>query len=99
MSLFARFADRMAAIWSSAPWFGLCAVFVGGWICVGPIAGWNNDRWHLWLNSPTTALTFLGVYLLHNTQHRFERAQNERWVALLERLGIDDPVDDEGQQP
>lgn len=31
------------------------------------------------------------------TQERFERAQNERWRALLEHLGIDDPNHDDGQ--
>lgn len=98
MSRFDRFADWLAGIWASGAWFSICALFVAGWLVSGLYFGAGNETWHLWLNSPTTALTFLGVYALHNTQHRFEKAQNERWEALLEHLGIQDPVDDEGQK-
>ena len=100
MSWFDRFTDRIADWWSSAPWFGMCAIFVLGWTAGLVVTRqWNDPAYHLWLNSPTTALTFLGMFALHNTQHRFEKAQNERWAAVFAHLGIADPVDDEGQKP
>lgn len=99
MTKFDRFADWIADRWASAPWFVICVSFVFGWLSMGPLAGWNNDRWHLWLNSPTTALSFLGIFLLHNVQSRYERAANKRWRAIFERLEIDDPSDDPGQKP
>ncbi len=98
MTRFDRFADWLAKVWASGPWFALCVAFVAGWLASGFAAGFGNETWHLWLNSPTTALTFLGVYALHNTQHRFEKAQNARWARLYEEFGIADPVDDEGQR-
>lgn len=101
MSRFDAFADRVAHVWSQGWWFAICAAFILGWI-VGLVAGhrWTDDVYHLWLNSPTTALTFLGVFLLHNVQTRFEKATNERLAAILEGVeGLHDPVRDKGQKP
>lgn len=99
MKTFDRLADWIAEVWSTGWWFALCAAFVLGWI-VGLVARgqWNHDVYHLWLNSPTTALTFLGVFLLHNAQHRFEQATNQRLEAILEVTGVADPVTDRGQK-
>lgn len=100
MSAFDRFADRVADVWSRPWWFTACAGFVVGWV-IGLAFGrhYSSDVYHLWLNSPTTALTFLGVFLLHNSQKRFEDATNRRLQELLEKLsGASDPVEDEGQK-
>lgn len=98
--LFNRFTDWLAHIWAGAPWFAVCLTFVAGWLAYGAANQlWSDDTWHLALNSPTTALTFLGVFALHNGQRRFERATNKRLAAIGEAVGVGDPVDDEGQQP
>lgn len=99
MSSFDRFADAVAAVWAKPWWFAICSAFVVGWI-VGLVATqrWNDDVYHLWLNSPTTALTFVGVFLLHNEQSRFEKATNQRLEKLIEAVCGEDPVDDEGQK-
>lgn len=91
----------MGEAWASPWWFALCLVFTLGWVA-GLVEGgrWTDDVYHLWLNSPTTGLTFLGVFLLHNSTKRFEDATNARLQELIERLeGALDPVDDEGQKP
>jgi len=97
---FDRFADAVAHVWESPWWFAVCAAFVAGWIG-GLMATrqWNDSAYHLWLNSPTTALTFLGVFLLHNSTQRFERATNVRLEKIIEAVCGEDPVDDPGQKP
>lgn len=97
--MFDRFTDALARLWAGPLWFALCLAFVGGWLAYGALHGlWSDSVWHLSLNSPTTALTFLGVFALHNATTRFERATNRRLVALLEAVGIPDPVADPAQQ-
>lgn len=99
MNWFDRFADWVADQVAHAWFFTLCLGIVVGWLIGLPFRGWMNESWHLLLSSATTAPTFLLVALLHNTQHRAGKATNERFVRLEEHLGIDDPVDDEGQKP
>ncbi|WP_430464596.1 low affinity iron permease family protein [Tabrizicola sp.] len=48
----------------------LLALFViAGWIVTGPIFGFS-DTWQLVINTGTTIVTFLMVFLIQNTQNR-----------------------------
>lgn len=96
---FDRLADGVGEQVARSWFFAVCCAFILAWATLLPVQGWNNNVWHLWLNSPTTSVTFLLVALLHNNQHRFEQATNERLQALLEAAGVSDPVADPGQQP
>lgn len=99
MNWFSRFSDALARVWAGAPWFAFCLFALMAWLVYGVINSlWTDDVWHLALNSPTTGLTFLGLYALHNATARFEKATNRRLCALIESLGIPDPVLDEGQR-
>lgn len=54
MNRFDAFADWVGGVWASAWWFALCAAFVLGWVAGLIVTGkWNDDVYHLWLNSPT----------------------------------------------
>lgn len=99
MRAFDKFADWVAEHVAHAWFFSFCLGVVLGW-CGGLFHfGLENQLWHLALNSPTTAITFLLVALLHNTQHRFERAANQRFEAIIDAIeGAADPVEDEGQK-
>lgn len=93
MGLFDRFADWATTVVSRAPFFSLCAALVIGW-CIGlPFAGPKNQLYHLLLNSPTTAITFLLVALLENAQARFEKSTNKKLNAIADYLAdiSDDP--------
>lgn len=91
---FDTFSDFVAEHVSHAWFFFLCLIGVAAWIIGLPIAGWKNDIYHLMLNSPTTAITFLLVALLHNTQHRAERALHRK-LDLLMRFARDQCSDEE----
>lgn len=99
MSWFNRFADWVADQVAHAWFFSFCLGLVLAWLVGLPKAGPSNQLWHLVLNSPTTAITFLLVALLHNTQHRFEIAVNKRLIEIEKAVGVHDPVDDDGQKP
>lgn len=86
-TLFDDAASRVGAVVARAPFFALCATFVLGWLIGLPFAGWKSDIYHLFLNSPTTAITFLLVALLQNSTARFENSVNIKLNALAGAVG------------
>ncbi|HTQ82663.1 MAG TPA: low affinity iron permease family protein [Pseudolabrys sp.] len=66
---FARFAQGIAR-WSGHPAaFLLAAFIVLAWIVTGPVFDYS-DTWQLVINTGTTIITFLMVFLIQNTQNR-----------------------------
>src|SRR6186997_480620 len=49
--------------------FIICCVIVIVWAATGPIFGFS-DTWQLIINTGTTIVTFLMVFLIQNTQNR-----------------------------
>ena len=79
---FSRFASRMSQ-WVGAPWAFLAAVFViVVWLLTGPLFGFSTE-WQLYVNSATTVITFLMVFLIQNTQNRDARAIHLKLDELL----------------
>jgi low affinity Fe/Cu permease len=67
--LFRRIATRTAHGVGS-PWaFAIAAAVVIAWGCLGPVFGFS-DTWQLVINTGTTIVTFLMVFLIQNTQNR-----------------------------
>lgn len=79
-------AEAVSRQVSRAWFFALCASLVLGWVLLLPIQGMDNELWHLALNSPTTAVTFLMVALLQNSSQRFEDSVNVKLNAISEAL-------------
>ena len=66
---FLRFANHTARL-AGKPWtFLLCLFVVIVWAVTGPIFGFSAD-WQLVINTGTTIVTFLMVFLIQNTQNR-----------------------------
>ena len=66
---FSRFAQA-TALWTGHPYSFLLAVAVVlAWIVTGPIFNYS-DTWQLVINTGTTIVTFLMVFLIQNTQNR-----------------------------
>ena len=67
--LFARLAGAIAHA-TGTPWaFAICVCIVAVWALTGPMFGFS-DTWQLVINTGTTIVTFLMVFLIQNTQNR-----------------------------
>ena len=66
---FSRFAQR-TAVWTGHPVAFLMAVaLIVVWVVTGPVFHYS-DTWQLVINTGTTIVTFLMVFLIQNTQNR-----------------------------
>jgi len=66
-----------------APWaFLAAALVIVVWLLTGPIFGFSTE-WQLVINSGTTIVTFLMVFLIQNTQNRDARAIHLKLDELL----------------
>ena len=80
--LFRRFAHRTSELVGS-PWaFVVATLVIIGWIVTGPTFGYS-DTWQLVINTGTTIITFLMVFLIQNTQNRDSRAVHLKIDELL----------------
>ena len=66
---FRRFAHRVSVA-VGAPWaFVTSVAVVAGWVITGPLFHYS-DAWQLSINTATTIITFLMVFVIQNTQNR-----------------------------
>ncbi len=87
---------------TSPDWFGACSSSVSSWLgskwgfagaamivliwaAVGPLFHYSNS-WQLVINTGTTIVTFLMVFLIQNTQNRDARAINLKLDELIRAL-------------
>jgi low affinity Fe/Cu permease len=68
-TVFSRFAQRIAALTGHPVTFLLAMSVIVVWVVTGPIFGYS-DTWQLIINTGTTIVTFLMVFLIQNTQNR-----------------------------
>ncbi len=66
---FTDFATRVAHATGKPLTFALCVVVVAVWAASGPMFHFS-DTWQLVINTGTTIVTFLMVFLIQNTQNR-----------------------------
>jgi low affinity Fe/Cu permease len=80
--LFRKFAHRTASMVGSPAAFllGLVAIIV--WVLTGP-AFHYSDTWQLVINTGTTIITFLMVFLIQNTQNRDAKAMHLKLDELI----------------
>jgi len=80
--LFHRIAGKAAELVGS-PWtfIGAVAVILM-WAVSGPLFGFS-DTWQLVINTGTTIITFLMVFLIQNTQNRDARATHLKLDELI----------------
>jgi low affinity Fe/Cu permease len=67
--LFTRIANRVAHATGMPAAFILCCAIIVVWAGTGPLFGFS-DTWQLIINTGTTIVTFLMVFLIQNTQNR-----------------------------
>ncbi len=83
---FGRFASR-SANWLGSRWgFAGAAAIILIWAVTGPVFRFSNS-WQLVINTGTTIVTFLMVFLIQNTQNRDARAINLKLDELIRAVG------------
>jgi low affinity Fe/Cu permease len=69
VSWFAKFSRSLATLSGRPIVFALATSAVVLWAVTGPLFGFS-DTWQLVINTSTTIITFLMVFLIQNTQNR-----------------------------
>ena len=99
---FHTFAKRTSD-WVGSPWaFILAVVVVIIWTTTGPLFDYS-DTWQLVINTGTTIVTFLMVFLIQNSQNRDAKAIHLKLDELIHKvkgarnslIDLEDCTDDE----
>jgi low affinity Fe/Cu permease len=80
--LFSRLARSAASIVAHPLAFVAAVLAVLIWASFGPVLNYN-ENWQLVINTGTTILTFLMIFLLQNMQNRDSRAMQVKLDELL----------------
>jgi low affinity Fe/Cu permease len=80
--LFRRFANIVSSVAGSVHAFTLAIFVILIWAVSGPAFGFS-DTWQLFINTGTTIVTFLMVFLIQNTQNRDNRALQAKLDELI----------------
>jgi low affinity Fe/Cu permease len=79
---FGRFAARIS-VFAGCRWgFIVAGLFIVAWAVYGPFAHFS-DTWQLVVNTGTSIVTFMMVFLIQNTQNRDARAINLKLDELI----------------
>jgi low affinity Fe/Cu permease len=81
-SWFTRFTKRTAATTGQPITFVFAVLIVVSWAITGPIFRFS-DTWQLVINTGTTIITFLMVFLIQSTQNRDAEAVHIKLDELL----------------
>ena len=83
--VFRKFANT-AAQWLGSPVaFLLALATIAGWAALGPLFDYS-DTWQLAINTGTTIVTFLMVFLIQATQNRDAKAIHLKLDELIRGL-------------
>jgi low affinity Fe/Cu permease len=86
---FALVAGRIAAAAGSYRTFIAAVAVILAWALAGPLFGFS-DTWQLVINTGTTIVTFLMVFLIQNTQNRDARAMHLKLDELIRAIAAAD---------
>lgn len=82
---FTAIANRVSG-WSGRPaTFVIALAIIIGWGLSGPLFQWS-DTWQLVVNTGTTIITFLMVFLIQNSQNRDAAAMQAKLDELIRAL-------------
>lgn len=82
---FRRFAHRTSLLVGTPAAFLTACVVIGAWIVTGPLFNYS-DTWQLVINTGTTIVTFLMVFLIQATQNRDASAIHLKLDELIVAL-------------
>ena len=79
---YSRFAKITARVSGRPRVFAVAVGVIAAWIVTGPMFGFS-DTWQLVINTGTTIVTFLMVFLIQNTQNRDTEAIQVKLDELI----------------
>jgi low affinity Fe/Cu permease len=79
---FNRFAKAVSRIAGHPATFLVAVLIIVGWAVTGPLFGFSNT-WQLVINTGTTIITFLMVFLIQNSQNRDSQAVQLKLDELI----------------
>jgi low affinity Fe/Cu permease len=82
---FGKVATRVSDATGSAWAFSAALLIILVWAVTGPIFGFS-DTWQLVINTGTTIVTFLMVFLIQNTQNRDAKATQLKLDELIRAI-------------
>lgn len=86
--IFTRFTTAVSSA-LGRPWiFVIALALLVIWGLSGPLLGFS-DTWQLIINTSTTIITFLMVFIIQNTQNRDNLAFNLKLDAIMKKIGVD----------
>ena len=80
--LFTKVANEVAHLAGLPLTFAACCLIIVVWAGSGPLFGFS-DTWQLVINTGTTIVTFLMVFLIQNSQNRDAAAMQAKLDELL----------------
>ena len=83
--LFRKFAQATSAMVGSSWAFNLAVLIIIVWALTGPVFHYS-DTWQLVINTGTTIITFLMVFLIQNTQNRDAKAMHLKLDEIIRAL-------------
>jgi low affinity Fe/Cu permease len=84
-SWFTRFAKWTARATGRPSAFGVAVAVILVWVFTGPLFGFG-DTWQLVINTGTTIVTFLMVFLIQNTQNLDSEAMQVKLDELIRAI-------------
>jgi low affinity Fe/Cu permease len=84
-SWFTRFAKATSRAAGRPAAFGVAVLVIALWAITGPVFHFS-DTWQLVINTSTTIVTFLMVFLIQNTQNRDSEAAQVKLDELIRAL-------------
>src|SRR5262245_33108284 len=83
---FRHFAAKISVIVGSPSAFAVALAVLAGWAVAGPFCHFS-DTWQLVINTGTTVVTFLMVFIIQNTQNREAKALELKLDELIRAIG------------
>ncbi|MCD2177220.1 low affinity iron permease family protein [Rhizobium sp. C1] len=80
--LFSKFATKTSKLAGKPATFVLAVTLVVAWAVTGPLFGFS-DVWQLVINTSTTIITFLMIFVLQNSQNRDSEAIQAKLDELI----------------
>jgi low affinity Fe/Cu permease len=87
LDFFTRFTNKVSSAIGHPPVFVIALLLLLIWAIAGPFFHFSTT-WQLLVNTGTTIVTFLMVFIIQNTQNRDSMALNLKLDAIMKKLNI-----------